>query len=147
MVRFVRDRRTELQQLPTALLSVSLSQAGAQDTSAPPDRRSQAAGDVKSMLTAFLAETRWHPTLAFFAPKNVTIPVAFSAFADEVFQAQGSGRSGPIPISSITRNTTRAAILAPGSSRGFTRRMFARASDHCGQTRRSRPRDPLNQQP
>lgn len=64
MVRFVRDRRTELQQLPTALLSVSLSQAGAQDTSAPPDRRSQAAADVKSMLTAFLAETRWHPTLA-----------------------------------------------------------------------------------
>jgi menaquinone-dependent protoporphyrinogen oxidase len=43
MVRFVRDRRTELQQLPTALLSVSLSQAGAQDISAPPDRRSQAA--------------------------------------------------------------------------------------------------------
>jgi menaquinone-dependent protoporphyrinogen IX oxidase len=50
--------------LPTALLSVSLSQAGAQDTSAPPDRRSQAVADVKSMLTTFLAETRWHPTLA-----------------------------------------------------------------------------------
>jgi menaquinone-dependent protoporphyrinogen oxidase len=64
MVRFVRDRRTELQQLPTALLSVSLSQAGAQDTSAPLDRRSQAAADVKRMITAFLVETGWNPTRA-----------------------------------------------------------------------------------
>lgn len=62
MVRFVLDRRTELREMPTALFSVSLSQAGAQDTSAPPDRRNQAAADVKTMITTFLAETRWHPT-------------------------------------------------------------------------------------
>ena len=61
MVRFVRRNRTELQRLPTAFLSVSLSQAGAQDTAAAAERRSQAAGDVQRMISGFLNETQWQP--------------------------------------------------------------------------------------
>jgi menaquinone-dependent protoporphyrinogen oxidase len=62
MVRFVRRHRADLQQMPTAFLSVSLSQAGAQDATAPAGRRDQAAADVKRMITIFLTETHWHPT-------------------------------------------------------------------------------------
>jgi menaquinone-dependent protoporphyrinogen oxidase len=62
MVKFVKNYRQDLQQLPTAFLSVSLSQAGAQDSAAPEERRRQAAADVKSMIDSFLTETHWHPT-------------------------------------------------------------------------------------
>src|SRR4029450_5656618 len=36
------------------------------------------------------ARIYWENKSAFFAPKHVTIPVAFSAFPDEVFQAPRS---------------------------------------------------------
>jgi menaquinone-dependent protoporphyrinogen oxidase len=52
----------ELGQLPILFLSISLSQAGAQDSAATPDRRDQAAADVKAMIRAFLTETGWRPT-------------------------------------------------------------------------------------
>jgi menaquinone-dependent protoporphyrinogen IX oxidase len=47
----------------TAFLSVSLSQAGAQDEHATPDNRARATADVKRMIDVFLAVTQWHPTL------------------------------------------------------------------------------------
>lgn len=61
MVKFVKNYRQDLQQLPTAFLSVSLSQAGAQDPGASEEQRRQAAADVKTMINSFLTETRWHP--------------------------------------------------------------------------------------
>jgi menaquinone-dependent protoporphyrinogen oxidase len=61
MLDFIKLYKTELEDLPTAFLSVSLSEAGAEDAVAPPERRGQAAADVQKMIGAFLAETGWHP--------------------------------------------------------------------------------------
>ena len=60
--RFVERYVVELARIPTAFLSVSLSQAGAEDTAAPSERRAQAAKDAQRMIDAFLAETGWHPS-------------------------------------------------------------------------------------
>ena len=53
--------RRELEAAGASLLSLSLSQAGAQDEAAPPDRRRQAQDDVRRMIEAFVAETGWTP--------------------------------------------------------------------------------------
>jgi menaquinone-dependent protoporphyrinogen oxidase len=62
MVRFVKSHREELEKMPTVFLSVSLSEAGAEDADAPPDRRAQAAADAQRMIDDFLEETKWHPS-------------------------------------------------------------------------------------
>ena len=61
MIGFVKLYRTELELLPTVFLSVSLSEAGAEDAALPPERRGQAAADVQKMIDAFITETGWHP--------------------------------------------------------------------------------------
>ena len=61
IVRFVKQHRAGLESMPSALLSVSLSEAGAEDPAAPAERRAEAAADVQRMIDAFLAETGWHP--------------------------------------------------------------------------------------
>jgi menaquinone-dependent protoporphyrinogen oxidase len=63
VIHFVRQYRSALQQMPTAFISVSLSQAGAQDERATTESREKAAADVKRMIDTFLAETQWRPTL------------------------------------------------------------------------------------
>lgn len=63
MTRFVKLHRTELGQLPCAFLSVSLSEAGAQNTSDPAEKRAKAAHDARRMIDNFLAETEWQPRL------------------------------------------------------------------------------------
>jgi menaquinone-dependent protoporphyrinogen oxidase len=63
IINFVRDYRADLNQIPTAVVSVSLSPAGAQHERACSENRAKAAGDLKRMAEAFLAETRWQPTL------------------------------------------------------------------------------------
>ena len=60
--RFVKRYVVELARIPTAFLSVSLSQAGAEDTTALSERRAQAAKDAQRMIDAFLAENGWHPS-------------------------------------------------------------------------------------
>jgi menaquinone-dependent protoporphyrinogen oxidase len=62
MVTFVRRFRDELECMPAIFLSVSLSEAGAEDPAASPAHRAQAAADVQKMIDAFLKETRWHPS-------------------------------------------------------------------------------------
>ena len=62
MVEFVKRHRAELERTPAAFLSVSLSEAGAEDPAAPPDRRAQSAADVERMIQEFLSETAWHPS-------------------------------------------------------------------------------------
>jgi menaquinone-dependent protoporphyrinogen oxidase len=61
MTKFAKLNMAELERIPAAFLSVSLSEAGAEHLSAPPDRRVQAAADVDRMIEVFLAETGWHP--------------------------------------------------------------------------------------
>jgi menaquinone-dependent protoporphyrinogen oxidase len=67
-IDFVKHHRADLDEMLTAFISVSLSRAGAQDERASSESRAKAATDVQKMTDAFLAETRWHPTL--------TLPVA-----------------------------------------------------------------------
>lgn len=62
MIDFVKHYREELEKLPTVFLSVSLSEAGAEDPDAPPERREKAAADVQRMIDQFLNETHWHPS-------------------------------------------------------------------------------------
>jgi len=62
VVEFVKKRVHQLEQIPTAFLSVSLSEASVEDPAAPPTRRAQAAADVQRMIDRFLAETGWLPS-------------------------------------------------------------------------------------
>jgi menaquinone-dependent protoporphyrinogen oxidase len=62
-IDFVKHHRADLDEMLTAFISVSLSQAGAQDERASSESRAKAATDVQKMTDAFLAETQWHPTL------------------------------------------------------------------------------------
>jgi menaquinone-dependent protoporphyrinogen oxidase len=62
MIQYVKRHLGELERIPSAFLSVSLSAAGAENTSAPAQRRAQASADVRKMIDAFLAETGWRPT-------------------------------------------------------------------------------------
>jgi menaquinone-dependent protoporphyrinogen oxidase len=62
-IDFVKHHRADLDEMLTTFISVSLSQAGAQDERARSESRAKAARDVQKMTDAFLAETQWHPTL------------------------------------------------------------------------------------
>jgi len=62
IVKFVKDHVQELERIPTAFLSVSLSEAGAEDAMAAPEKRAQAAADATRMIDEFLAETGWRPS-------------------------------------------------------------------------------------
>ena len=61
MSNFVKRHIHELDRLPTAFLSVSLSEAGAEDSKAPQAKREAAALDARKMMEGFLKETGWHP--------------------------------------------------------------------------------------
>ncbi len=62
MIDFVRTHRKQLELLPTAFLSVSLSEATVEDTARPEAMRTKADADVHAMLETFFAETGWHPS-------------------------------------------------------------------------------------
>jgi menaquinone-dependent protoporphyrinogen oxidase len=62
MIDFVRHHRLDLQRLGGAFVSVTLSEAGAEDVRAPIERRQQAAADVQKMIAVFIEETGWRPT-------------------------------------------------------------------------------------
>jgi menaquinone-dependent protoporphyrinogen oxidase len=61
LVRFVKTHRDVLEHIPTALLSVSLSQAGVERSDYTEEARRKAAADVHHMIETFEAETGWHP--------------------------------------------------------------------------------------
>jgi menaquinone-dependent protoporphyrinogen oxidase len=61
MVDFVKRHLAELENLPSAFLSVSLTEAGAEAPHAPPDKREESAAAVRKMIDEFFAETGWHP--------------------------------------------------------------------------------------
>jgi menaquinone-dependent protoporphyrinogen oxidase len=64
MVTFVKSHQTELKRLSAAFLSVTLSEAGAEDPHAPKERREQAAADAQRMIDMFELETGWRPARA-----------------------------------------------------------------------------------
>ena len=61
MIRFVRAYRPELKRLGAAFVSLSLSQAGAEDERHSAEDRRRASADVERMIDAFVAETGWQP--------------------------------------------------------------------------------------
>jgi menaquinone-dependent protoporphyrinogen oxidase len=64
MVQFVKEHRSELEGIPTAFLSVTLSEAGAEMPDKTPSEHTQFMLDVDRMLGKFFKETQWRPTLA-----------------------------------------------------------------------------------
>jgi menaquinone-dependent protoporphyrinogen oxidase len=65
MIDFVGLHREALDRMPTAFLSVSLSEAGAEDRTAPLDVRAKAAEDVKRLVETFCRRTGLHPSRAW----------------------------------------------------------------------------------
>jgi len=61
MVAFVRQHRPELERLSAAFISVTLSQAGAQNVHASVNERAAAAADVQRMIDRFVTESGWKP--------------------------------------------------------------------------------------
>lgn len=64
MIAFVRQHREALERLSAGFLSVTLSEAGAEDHTRPFDKRQQAAADARRMVEVFIEETGWHPAKA-----------------------------------------------------------------------------------
>ncbi|MCA9691832.1 MAG: hypothetical protein KC636_19665, partial [Myxococcales bacterium] len=64
MVKFVRAARPTLERIPAAFLSVSLTEANAEMTHNPPEKRSESARMAAEMMDAFFEETGWHPARA-----------------------------------------------------------------------------------
>jgi hypothetical protein len=63
------------------------------------------------------ARLYWENKLPFFAPIGVKIPIAVSAFPDELYRRRAAGWSAPIPSSSTTTGCPRAGTSRPSSSR------------------------------
>jgi menaquinone-dependent protoporphyrinogen oxidase len=63
MLNFVKSHLRELSEIPTAFLSVSLSEAGVEDAGATRERRAKAAADVQRMIDDFLVDSGWHPSV------------------------------------------------------------------------------------
>jgi menaquinone-dependent protoporphyrinogen oxidase len=63
MVHFVKQNLGQLDQLPTAFLSITLSEAGVERRDATSEEHARFAADVQKMIEHFFEETGWHPTL------------------------------------------------------------------------------------
>lgn len=61
MIEFVRRHREQLEQLGAAFVSVTMSEAGAEDRSATAEHRQQCAADAQRMIDVFIKETGWTP--------------------------------------------------------------------------------------
>jgi menaquinone-dependent protoporphyrinogen oxidase len=62
MVDFVRRHRIALAGVPTAFLSVSLTETTAEDANASPQARAKAMADVQDILERFFRDTGYRPT-------------------------------------------------------------------------------------
>ena len=61
MLKFVKRYRAELDRIPTAFLSVTLSEAGAERVSATPEEHARFAADVQRVLDDFFEAAEWRP--------------------------------------------------------------------------------------
>ena len=77
------------------------------------------------------ARLYWENKLNFFDVKNVSIPVAVSAFPYDIYTPPRSWQSEHIPNLFITTSMTKAGILQPGNNHNSFQKMFAQASGHC----------------
>jgi menaquinone-dependent protoporphyrinogen oxidase len=82
IVRFVKTHREQLMRMPAAFLSVSLTEAGAEDPKAAATKRDQSSAAVQRMLQRFFDQTGWHPEHA----KPVAGALAYSKYGPIVRQ-------------------------------------------------------------
>jgi len=61
VIRFVKSHRLDLVRLGAPFLSLTLSEAGAEDPAAPLEKRMLAAADARRMIDVFVQETGWRP--------------------------------------------------------------------------------------
>jgi menaquinone-dependent protoporphyrinogen oxidase len=61
MIDFVTRHRTQLERLSAPFISVTLSEAGAEDPKRTAAEREQAAADVQKMIDVFVTDTGWRP--------------------------------------------------------------------------------------
>jgi len=61
VIRFVKSHRLDLVRLGAPFLSLTLSEAGAEDPAAPLEKRMRAAADARRMIDVFVQETGWRP--------------------------------------------------------------------------------------
>jgi menaquinone-dependent protoporphyrinogen oxidase len=61
MVKFVKKYRTELEQLPAAFLSVTLSEAGAEMSDTTLEKRARFSADVQKVIDKVFEATGWRP--------------------------------------------------------------------------------------
>jgi menaquinone-dependent protoporphyrinogen oxidase len=61
ILRFVKSHRADLVRLGAPFLSLTLSEAGAEDSAAPTAKRTAAAADAQRMIDVFVQETGWRP--------------------------------------------------------------------------------------
>jgi menaquinone-dependent protoporphyrinogen oxidase len=61
MVAFAKAHRAELERVSAAFVSVTLSEAGAEDPKRTDEERRAAAADVQRMIDVFVKETGWRP--------------------------------------------------------------------------------------
>jgi len=61
MIAFVRTNKAKLAEVPTSLLSVSMSEAGVEDPTRTLEQRRKAVANVKDAIDKFLADTGLHP--------------------------------------------------------------------------------------
>lgn len=64
MIEFATRYRAELERLSAAFISVTLSEAGAEDPTRSEAERQQASADVQRMIDVFVKETGWRPDRA-----------------------------------------------------------------------------------
>lgn len=68
MIAFVREHRAELERLSASFVSVTLSEAGAENLMRSDAERERASADVQRMIDVFVEDTGWRP--------ERTLPVA-----------------------------------------------------------------------
>ena len=89
MIVFVKRHREDLARLSAVFLSVTLSEAGAEDPKAPNERRAQAAADAQRMIDVFIEETDWRPARALPVPGAHLQPLQLHRqVRDEAYRAQ-----------------------------------------------------------
>lgn len=61
MVKFVKDHVLQLEAIPTAFISVTLTEAGVERPESSPEERARFAADTQRVIGNFFEETGWHP--------------------------------------------------------------------------------------
>jgi menaquinone-dependent protoporphyrinogen oxidase len=109
VVRFVRSHRLDLVRLGAPFLSLTLSEAGAEDPAAPPEKRMLAAADARRMIEVFVQDTGWRP--AYVLPVAGALAYSkYNFFIKLIMKAVARRAGGPTDTSRDYEFTDWAAV-------------------------------------